>query len=84
MRGRVGMLKMSFLGSIVLSSSLGATGWFPIMEVVEPVSEAVSSVIWGVLEYVELSSGKTGRFLLLLPLLLLLEVLPPLVLPGSE
>ena len=84
MRGRVGILKMSFLGSIVLSSSLGATGWFPIMEVVEPVSEGVSSVIWGVLEYVELSSGKTGRFLLLLPLLLLLEVLPPLVLPGSE
>ena len=77
-------MKMSFLGSIVLSSSLGATGWFPIMEVVEPVSEAVSSVIWGVLEYVELSSGKAGRFLLLLPLLLLLEVLPPLVLPGSE
>ena len=84
MRGRVGILKMSFLGSIVLYSSSGATGWFPIMEVVEPVSEAVSSVIWGVLEYVELSSGKTGRFLLLLPLLLLLEVLPPLVLPGSE
>ena len=84
MRGRVGILKMSFLGSIVLYSSSGATGWFPIMEVVEPVSEGVSSVIWGVLEYVELSSGKTGRFLLLLPLLLLLEVLPPLVLPGSE
>ena len=77
-------MKMSFLGSIVLYSSSGAVGWFPIMEVVEPMSEVVSSVIWGVLEYVELSSGKAGRFLLLLPLLLLLEVLPPLVLPGSE
>ena len=77
-------MKMSFLGSTVLISSLGATGWFPVMGMVEPVSKVVSSVIWGVLEYVELSSGKAGRLLLLLPLLLLLEVLPPLVLPGSE